>query len=190
MRQIDSLEFYTMFRKMFARPEISKYYQKEVSDKRWTALVLDHFLKPLGENLGFQVVREKGGRVDERWQENGRDVVAIEHENWGEKIESTMHDVRKLLSLEAPLKVAITYVSPNKMDYFVRAWTRAILHELKKRPATWELLLILGGYTAINASDWFGVSFQPTYEARPLFYTASSAVEREEIVNRWVRKEH
>jgi hypothetical protein len=134
---------------------------------------------------------EKGGRVDERWQENGRDIVAIEHENWGEDVEYTMQDVRMLISLEAPLKVVITYVSPNKMDYYVRAWTKAILKELGKRHTSWQFLLILGGnYMVSYPADWFGVLFEPAYEARHLFYSADAFEDKDEVVSRWLRKEN
>jgi len=150
----------------------------------------------MGRKLGYDVVKEKGGRVDERWQDaNGKDVVAIEHENWGENIRRTMADVLKLLALESPLKVAVTYVPANKIDYFVRAWTMAILEQLKKRRNASEFLLVLGGDTIWSfPGDWFAVLFTPTYEARPLhysdeFYSESRTKNKDAIVNRWVTEE-
>ena len=64
----------------------------------WTKVVLINVLEKLGKSLGFGVVREAGGRMDERWLKNDQDEVAIEYENWGEDVEYTMSDARKLLS--------------------------------------------------------------------------------------------
>jgi hypothetical protein len=179
-----------MFRKNFALQVTKLYTPKDESDTGWTDLMINRFLKPLGKSLGYEVIREKGGRVDERWQRDGKDEVAIEHENDGEDIEYTMSDVRKLISLEAPLKVAITYVTEHKFDYYFRGWTKAILKELRYRHATWELLLILGGEWMVDfPSNWAGISFVPSYEARQLFYSSAAHKSKVATPLSWMRKE-
>jgi hypothetical protein len=155
----------------------------------WTNVVLINVLERLGKSLGFEVVREAGGRIDERWLKNGQDEVAIEYENWGEDVEYTMSDAKKLLSNRAPLKVLITWVSGAKLDYFVRKWSDALLSELNNRAAdTGKFLLILGNEDAKNfPGEWFAVLFEPKYMARPLYYSVEGHRYREATVVKWMK---
>jgi hypothetical protein len=187
--KLDAVDFYVAFRRDWSRNASVKAIWGKASNKVWTKVVLIDVLERLGKNLGFEVVREAGGRIDERWLKNSQDEVAIEYENWGEDVEYTMSDARKLLSNRAPLKVLITWVSGTKLDYFVRKWTDALLSELNNRAAdTGKLLLILGNSDANNfPGEWFAVLFEPKYMARPLYYSVEGHRYREATVVKWMK---
>jgi hypothetical protein len=107
-------------------------------NKKWTSKILC-FLEELGETLGYFPDREWLARIDVCYFSNfGKDwsewscEVAIEHENDG--LESAKNECSKLMSINAALKVLITYYNEsddfeNYIDDFKRIYTSRRYHQ-------------------------------------------------------------
>jgi len=151
--------------------------QKVVKPSQWTNVMLP-LLRKLGEEMEYQV--DTGTlNVDMVWKRESVIEVALEHENQGDDPSEVIGDEgRKLLAVDCPLKILITYISVQKRDphYFnktLHQYVSGLLNEMKARRGSSEFLLVVSPMTLAKEPEaqlWTAYKFSPSVEATPLVY--------------------
>lgn len=130
--------------------------------KKWTKFILA-FLRQWGEDNGYEVQREKPTNLDMVWRREGKDIVAIEHENNGDNY--CKNEISNLLSLgRAKERVLITYLNENQYGDQFEKLKNSVNEELQKLGAqNFTFWLIVGPWHIGDPLQFACVKFSPQF---------------------------
>ena len=107
--------------------------------REWTIKTLS-LIERMGNNLGYDVSREKPVRIDMSWKKKYLESqVAIEYETYKKGIFDS--ELLNLASSNARLKILITYIKDEETDWYVKEIARR-WKTRSKRVWNDELLII------------------------------------------------
>lgn len=164
---MDAATFDESFRRTARLPRNRKIWETECSDRQWTTRMFD-VLKQTAESLDLTVADDSEiTRLDMAWVDGGNHIqVAIEHENWGdERPDALKNELRRLLRVQAPLRVLMTYVAtPGKIP----ATRQAVEGIITASEPTFEFLLMIAPYNLDDVRDFNSYAFRPRWMAERL----------------------
>lgn len=164
----------TFIQKTYDEDDGFKGYTGGDSDKEWTKYI-ESVLTNWGRNDGFDVFPDFDSpvRIDLRWCQNKRDVVAVEHENVGDMHgkplgESSIgREVEKLLdNTNAPLRVLITYFRDSAFETEFFSFKAQLEKEIQTREKyDFEFLLMAGPWNIAEPQEFVAYVFRPRISA-------------------------
>lgn len=143
--QMTPEQWYAEFLRTCRTKKDRRHWTKDVTDPEWTVLIFE-ILGDMGTKLGFFVGGKPGrkpNRWDQTWFDNtGRPMVVVEHENDGLPVASLESELDHLLYSNCPLRVLITYFSPKRLERARAELTKRIEERLESM-GTWDFKLLV-----------------------------------------------
>lgn len=156
---------------ILSTPNIKRKFETVWGPPKWTKFFID-FLAEWGRKQGYEVQPAPGNPygIDLKWSTESGTYLALEHENNGDNIDDLKSEIEKLQSIDAKLKVLITYV---KDKYFPEKCRKLAVHIKEKLKNTQridsEFLLIVGPWHIKHPSEYACFLFKPIIEYTAIF---------------------